>query len=444
MIDLLKAGRFNDAIKLMIPKKDVAKYVKEYDNDRTLRETQVGKRKDKILPKEVVKVAKIPIPFQKKIVRTGSAFLFGSRISISSETTKIQDILNAWTLLDMDSLLLKFTEAVKSETEAAIVFFSATKNGETKIKSRLLKNENGELLPYFDEFGDLISFGWKFKGKKEGKEIEMMHLWTDEKHYVLEKSNGWIETDATKPNLFGKIPVVYYSQKYPEWWLVKELIDRFEMNLSKFSDVNDYFASPMYAVRGSIDKLPTKDETGKMVILPIVETDSGKIIEADLDVISWDRAPEALKLEFDIVKGLIYGHSDTPDLSFDEVKGLGNVSGVALELMFLAPMLKAKFDEGDYTIVVRRCLNVLMSGMSKITKKLSESDTKEVVFNIQFTSVLPDNVKEIVETLVTANGNKPIISVETAVSNNPLIQNAKEEVIRINAESKVDAFELTD
>ena len=92
--------------------------------------------------------------------------------------------------------------------------------------------------------------------------------------------------------------------------------------------------------------MPEKDETGKMIKLDIVETPDGKIINSDLDFLTWDHAPEALKLEFELSKGLIYNLTDTPDLSFDNVKGLGNISGIALKLLFLAPILKSYWDRG--------------------------------------------------------------------------------------------------
>src|SRR5690606_11958975 len=140
-------------------------------------------------------------------------------------------------------------------------------------------------------------------------------------------------------NVFGKIPAVYLSQDHPEWWEVQEMIDRVEMTLSKFADTNDYFAHPMFKAKGDLKSMPSKDETGKMVKLPIVETINGNLVEADIDFLTWDHAPEAIKMEIESWKDLIYGLSDTPDLSFNNVKGIGNISGIALKLMFLGPIL---------------------------------------------------------------------------------------------------------
>lgn len=444
--EAIQAGKFEEAIKLLTAKKNVADYAAEYkENKRDLRPTQVGKRQDKRLKNETVTVAKIPIPFSHDVVQSATAFLFGSPVKITSELTSIQDILDVWEKMRLDSLLIKFTEAVKSETEAAIVFYQKEEGEELSLKARLLTSENGSLYPVFDAFGDLIAFGWKYKALDGDKEYEFMHLWTKEKYYILKNDSGWKETDDSGQNFFSKIPVVYMSQDEPEWFLVQTLIDRFEMNLSKFADTNDYFSSPMYKAKGSVGQLPSKDDTGKMVILPIVETQGGKLIEADLDVITWEQAPEALKLEFDIERSLIYGLTKTADLSQESLKGLGtNLSGVALQMMFFGSILKSKFDQGDYKIAISRMLSVIMSGMANITKQLTEADIKEAKFDIEFTSVLPDNLLDIINILSTATGGKPIMSQATAVKNNPIVEDADEEIRQIAEEEKAESFSLTE
>jgi len=443
IIDLLKEQRFSDAVKLLTAKADIATYYKEYNNDRTVRITQVGKRQNKIVDGKPVTESKIPIPFQRKIVSSSAAFLFGSPVSISTNIDNNQLIIDKWDKLRLDSILLDFAISVKSETEAAIIFYPAQRNGKVVIKSRLLSHENGELLPYFDEFGDMTAFGWRFKTRIEGKEKETLHLFTDLYHYVLVNNSGWQNTAQSKPNMFGKIPVVYASQDKPEWFDVKDLIDRYEMTFSKFADTNDYFASPMFRAKGPAGQVPNKDKTGKIISLPIIETQRGNIIQSDLDVISWDRAPESLKLEFDTNKQLIYGLTDTPDLSFDNLKGLGNVSGIALQMMFFGAILKARFDEGDFRTAVERCLSVMVSGMVNITRELTVNEVSNIAYNVQFTSVLPDNIKETIETLMTATGGKPIMSQELAVEHNPIVQNKDEEINRIHNETKVDVINIS-
>ncbi|MBD0822626.1 phage portal protein [Aestuariibaculum marinum] len=452
-LELIKSKDYKAAKELLSYKEGIESNTSEFKNIRDIRDTQVGKRSDKTTKDGTVKVSKIPIPFQRQIVKAASTFLLGSPVKIiekkdseneDKDGEAFFEVMNNWDDMRMDSTLLKFCKAVKSETEASIVFFSvqdeATKS--IKIKSRLITSDNGKVSPVFDVFGDMVAFNWEYVVKENGKDVTYWYCWTAETMYAV-KGDGSTFTDLEgypKANLFKKIPAVYMSQENPEWWEVQELIDRFEMSFSKFADTNDYFASPMYKAKGAVKSIPKKDETGKLVKLDIVETDKGNIIEADLDVISWDRAPEALKLEFETNKGLIYGLTDTPDLTFDNVKGIGNVSGIALKLMFLGPILKAKEGEGEYKIAISRILNIIKSGILNITKKASAKQIEELRMDILFTSVLPENFKEIIEMLSEASGGKAIMSQKSAVSHNPLVDNVEEEMDNIKEEAATEAI----
>jgi len=446
LLELLKENKIKEAVEEIQTKgkESTAKFALEYENDRKQRDTQVGKRQDKTVGKDIVVVSKIPIPFQRKIVKSAASFLFGSPVKLSQKENdknnneeSFETITNLWDDLRMDSLLLDFCKTVKSETESTIIFFPVEKEGENvKIKARVLSNENGKVYPYIDAFGDMIAFGWEYPTIENNKDVSYMYIWTDEYTYVLRKEKDWefVPENSKTPNLFEKIPVVYLSQKNPEWWEVQELIDTFEMSFSKFVDTNGYFASPMYKAKGAVGSMPKKDDTGKMVKLDIVETDKGNIITADLEVLSWDRAPESLKLEFETGKGLIHEMTDTPDLSFDNVKGLGTVSGIALKLMFLGPILKAKWSEGDYQVVISRILNILKAGISNITKE-AKGDLDELRIVTTFTSILPENLKETIEVLSEALGGKQQISTKTMLKHNPFVENVDEEISEIEAEN---------
>lgn len=447
-LELLKAGNIKEAYAKMVSKDKVEDYAKEFNNARDIRDTQVGKRKDKIVTDgSKVTVAKIPIAFQRQIVKSAATFLFGSQVKLverknkdntneSKKNDAFQAILDLWDDMRMDATLLQFCRAVKSETEASIVFFTQKKDDEkdVKIKSRLITNKNGKVYPVYDEFGDMIAFGWEYSEKDN----KFLHLWTAEKYYIFKKAGSDWAIEKSDPNLFKKIPVVYLSQDNPEWWEVEGLIDNYEMEFSKFVDTNGYFSSPMYKAKGAINSIPKKDETGKMVKLDIIETDKGNIIESDIEVISWDRAPEALKLEFEIARSLIFGLSNTPDLSMQDIKGLGNLANYAMELMFLGPIIKAKEAEGNYQTAISRIINVMKAGIGNITNRSLLNKFEELRINVTFTSVLPKNVRDVIETLTEATGGKAVMSQKTAVTHNPLIDDNDEELDNIKAEGVLD------
>lgn len=447
-IELIKSNNIEEAYKLMVSKQGVEDNRKEYNNDRTVRDNQVGNRPDKVTANDTVEVAKLTIPFQRKIVKSAASFLFGSPINISGSSENeeaISVIKKYWKDLRLDALLLKFCETVKSETEATIVLFPVEKEGgDIKLKASLLTNKNGKVYPVIDAFGSMEAFGWEYITKDGDKDVFNLYLWTDEKINIYQRQGkDWVlNTELSQDNPFEKIPVVYLSQDNTEWWEVQGLIDRFENSFSKFADTNDYFAHPTYKIKGAANAEIKKDDSGRVLQMDIVETDKGNIIEADLEVLAWDRAPEALKLEFETTKALVYSLTETPDLSIENVKGLGNISGVALKLLFFGSILKAKWDEGDYQTVIERLISIMISGIDNVIGGESVN-FEELEYDVNFTSVLPENIKEIIEILSEATGGKPTMTRRTAIEHNPLVMDKNQEAIDLEEqESKEGILDL--
>lgn len=425
---------------------NIPNYKKEYKGGRTIRGTQVGSRSDKDIGEganaKTVEVAKIPVNYQKKIVQTATAFLFGSPIEIISDNSDALDLINqVWEDNRMDNLLKKACELVKSETEAAFFFFEEKGLDETgkevlKIKIRLYSSENGTFSTFFDDFGDMKAFTWSFLSKdEEGKDVENAWVFTAEIIYRYKKtSTGWISEN--EKNLYGKIPVVYMSQEEPDWFVVKELIDQNETTLSKFVDTNAYFASPIAKIFGEVTSMPDKNDQGKAIKIP-QEYEDGKLVQkGDVQYLTWEHGPESIKLENEIIKDHIHSLTDTPDLSFNNVKGTGVTSGIALKLMFMGAIIKAKWGEGDWSISIDRIITLIVAGISNKTSIADAGKFKDFKAKIKFTSILPENMAELISMLSEAVGGKPIMSQQTAIENNPMVENADEEIEEIKKESE--------
>ena len=102
--------------------------------------------------------------------------------------------------------------------------------------------------------------------------------------------------------------------------------------------------------------------------------------------------------------------------------------------MFLGPIIKAKWSEGDYQVVISRILSLLKAGITNITKE-TKGNMDELRINTTFTSILPENLKETIEVLSEALGGKPLISQKTALKHNPLVENVEEEMTEIEADA---------
>lgn len=434
---------------------------KEYlEHERTKRETQVGNiQKDKTVGtgenKKLVQSIKIPIPFQKKIVRTSTAFEFGEppTITPNEETELSKEILRLWRQNRIDSKLLEAKGLQKSELQCALLFVIKDLKKDTifnrilgvnankEISVRILKNENGIMSPYFDASGDMVAFTWDFKTKEGDKEIQNVWIYTSDKVYQCSNASGTLKLDNAPKHGFSKIPIVYLNQKNPEWFDVQALIDRIEVSISKHANSNDYAGHPILMLYGEVQGLPGKNEDGKALTLPQKVTHDGKVLSADAKFLTYENAPESVKLEQENLINLIYSLTSTPNLSFEALKGLGNgLSGKVLKMLLIDPIIKAKMNEGENRTIIERIINVLISGVVTTTAAGLKKDVDKTYFEVQFNSIIPDDLSDIVD-VVTKLKEHGLISTKTAIETVGLVESAQQELDDIKNETSTKPTE---
>ena len=439
-------------------------YIEEYDGDRTRRLKSVGTRvtktidvlndKGKVIDKKTIYPAKLIFDFPKKIVRTATHFLFGGKMSISSEENNdaVKEFSRVWMKdLKMQTSLKRLARKCMIETKSALLFYvqpvkddedpETTK--ELKLRCQVLCIENGEFYPHFDDYGDMDAFTRKFSTTDlEGKSVDKAVIYT--KEFITQfthEGSAWSH-ERGKTNRFGKIPVVYVEQNQPEWEAVTTLIDAFEMRISRLADTNDYFAEPLLKLYGNIKKAPGKDEVGKVIEFEMKVDLDGKISHGDAEYATWDHTPESIKTELESVKEGIFSMSSTPDLSFNNIKGVNVKSAKALHFMFMDALMKREENGEIFFDALQRAVSIVVAGITGYTDlKLYDLENNDI--SIDFTDQLPDDLDEFIASLVTATGGKPILSQKTAASLNPLISDPAEEVERLKSESTVnESFEI--
>lgn len=423
---------------------DFDSFINEYNpdghkvHDTVERPKKVVDTDDGVILKDVTRLS---LPFQKIIVDRASAFLIGDGIELKSDPDTDQERL----LVDMikktwhdNKLNYKSRQLARkwmSETECAEYWwFQETKDlwngfnlgngGKLRMRMNVWAPSKGDsLYPVFDEHGNMVAFGRGYTVEK----TKYVEVYTDDEIITYTKRTNWEETDR-KENMLGKIPVIYYRREKPEWSDVQDLIERYETMLSNFADSNDYFASPIVKIKGKVNGFADKGESGKMITMEE---------NADASYLTWDQAPEAIKLEKETLQELIFSMTQTPDISFQQMKGLGaNVSGVALKLMFLDAALKTLRHQEVFGEALQRRINILKKGMSLI------SNTVEPAINLQvepeFTFYMPQNDEELIRMLITATGGRAVMSRRTAVENNPFTINPEKEMEDINDDETGD------
>ena len=156
-----------------------------------------------------------------------------------------------------------------------------------------------------------------------------------------------------------------------------------------------------------------------------------------MQYVSWQNAPESVKLEIETLLKLIYTITQTPDISFDSVKGIGAVSGIALKLLFMDAHLKVQDKREIFDDYLQRRVNVIKAYIGQFNQSL-KADCDSLLIEPEIVPYMIVDEKEQVEYWMTANGNKALISQEESVEKAGLTSNAEATMEKINNESSRD------
>ena len=432
-------------------------YYREYHGERRRRKTSVGWREPKRLevysdtlvdkngepvrlPDKIVDVARIVTNFPKKEVRTSDAFLFGGQMTITGadQNDGFQEFKRVWERrLKKQSVLKSFARKVLSESKAALVFYPYTSKGldgklitELKVKTLSVpRNENtfSEFYPHFDDNDDMDAFIHRYQVNSNGMIRNSCTIWMADKIITaIDEMGGWVIKEV--PNLFGKIPVVYADVFQPEWDEVAFLMDAREMRISRMVDTNDYYGDPMLKTFDVAD-LPTKDTVGKeLSFTSKVHPETQQLYHGDAEYLTWNGSQPSVDKELEETKCELFSGTSTPDLSFDNLKGIGNLSGVARKFMLMDATIKASENMETFGPVVQRCVSVVLAGICNITNIKYRPQLVNNLIDVEFGSILPEDLAETLQTLSVANGGKPINAQRTVTAHSPLTEDLDEEM----------------
>lgn len=432
-------------------------YYNEYNGERRRRKTSVGWREPKRLevysdtlvdkngepvrlPDKIVDVARIVTNFPKKEVRTSVAFLFGGQMMITGadQNDGFQEFKRVWERrLKMQSVLKSFARKVLSESKAALVFYPYISKGldgklitELKVKTLSVpRNENtlSEFYPHFDDNDDMDAFIHRYQVNSNGMIRNSCTIWTADKIITaIDEMGGWVIKEV--PNLFGKIPVVYADVFQPEWDEVALLMDAREMRISRMVDTNDYYGDPMLKTFDVAD-LPTKDKKRKeLSFTSKVHPETQQLYHGDAEYLTWNGSQPSVDKELEETKCELFSGTSTPDLSFDNLKGIGNLSGVARKFMLMDATIKASENMETFGPVVQRCVSVVLAGICNITNIKYRPQLVNNLIDVEFGSILPEDLAETLQTLSIANGGKPINAQRTVTAHSPLTEDLDEEM----------------
>ena len=278
----------------------------------------------------------------------------------------------------------------------------------------------------FDQYKNLIAFAYGYVLKEGDKNVPYWEIMTAEANYTCRRTTfGWEVENI--PNPSGKINAILFLQ--PKAWDGSEQrLRRDEMLDSKIGDTNNYYADPIAAATADvIASLPDVDKPGRLIQMPS-EKSQFRYLDPPQD--SATRRDEK-----DNLNKTILFDTFTPDFSFENMKGLGTLSGIAVRNAMILGYIKRANRMEIYEEMITRFLHLTLQILTLIyPDKKTLIDALRIDF--EFSDPFPDDATKNWSGIVNLYAGG-VVSLETAVMMLALTDAPEEEIERI----KLAAFE---
>ena len=217
-----------------------------------------------------------------------------------------------------------------------------------------------------------------------------------------------------KPIKIMKIPGAYAFRPAPIYHGLTHIREEIEYTLSRNSDVIAYNSAPVLKVSGKLVGDEDKGESRRLFRL-----ENG----GDVAYVSWTQAIEALKYHVETLLKLFFMQGQMPDLSFENMKSLGNIGFDARQMMLSDAHLKIGDESGTWIEFFERECSVIKEFL-----KFMNTEWKDEIDNVEvehiITPFIQNDETAMTDRLIKQNGGKPIKSQletirEAGYSNDP-------------------------
>lgn len=267
-----------------------------------------------------------------------------------------------------------------------------------RLKSQLWSPFRGDTLyPFFDDSGDMVAFSREYERVDlDGNKHKVFMTLTDKMVYQWEMDKDWTEnTERSFKHNLPKIPVVYASRSETLCAKIRQIRIRLEKCLSGYADCIDNHFFPLLMLFGDLQpESITGDARNRMMQL----TGDG----ANAQYLTWNQSSDPIKVEIETYFNQIYGLTNTPRISFDQIQGVGNaLSGTAFRYVFMAAHMAVQNHAEELGSFFLRRVNLLTASIGALNTSLEEA-SKTVDIETEIVPFMIDSESDKVNTAVAA------------------------------------------
>lgn len=312
---------------------------------------------------------------------------------------------------------------------SAMLYHVYQENNEPQLIIKVLsKQENDDIYTLFDQYGRLVAFAWGYNTvDSANKTVHHYDIYTADKIWRCEQKGFGTWDVKEERNMIGKIPVIVFIQE-KEWEQVESMIDRVEKAYSAVADSNDRFSDPKMVATSDIinkNKLAQQEEESSVFVLK-----NG----GDLKYLERADNNEARNSEIEKLDDMILSKSFTPNLTMEQLKGLGQASGRMLQQYMILADIKAARHKEKHDEYLSRTSSLVLSILDNVIDVANKGYSELTVLH-EFSEPFGDDVQQVLTDAIKQY-NAGGMSMETLLEQSYLVKDARLEMERIEREQE--------
>jgi hypothetical protein len=293
-----------------------------------------------------------------------------------------------------------------------------------------------QLYPLFNEYGDMVAMSIGYRRRVGNRMVQFFDAYTADRH--IKWSNGGSSAmtivEDEKSTLL-KIPGIYWWRPTPIWEDTSKIVYEMEWALSRNGNYLRKNSKPIFAVfsDGIISYGQEGDEKeGRSV----VQFPKG----ATAQYITWSQAVENLKYFITELRQSFFTQLQLPDWSYESMKSVA-MSGESRKQLFIDAHLKVRDESGRLIEGFDREVNVIKAFLKTMLPANYHADIDALrVENVVSPFVVTEE-KDTINTLMTANGGKPLMSQRESIENLGWSSNVDRTLQEIQEQEIADVYE---
>lgn len=295
-----------------------------------------------------------------------------------------------------------------------------------------------DLYPLFDEYGDMIAMSVAYQRKSGKKLVQYFDCYTAARHIKWSTESGDWEVVEDESITLGKIPCIYVYRPTPIWEDTSKTVYEMEWALSRNGNYLRENSKPLFVVFADEQISYGDEKSPNKEFRSVMQYPAG----SSAQYITWSQATESLKFHIDTLRNLFFTQLQLPDWSYEKMSQQA-LSGESRKQLFIDAQLKVKDESGRLLEFFDREINVIKSFLKVALGDGYAADIDALAVEVQITPFSITDEKDTIENLLTANGNKAIISQREAIEQLGWSDDVEKTLSEIQEQETRDAFEPT-